>query len=127
MTAAFLFKMIVMPQATLRLDRRRMHRRSKADSATHEAGMRDCSDTREMQKMSERVHGSDVWSLTDGERLSVAQQAAAGISSLSFFNGFQISDAVGQEAAKELEAKAYDRAKVEAATTTGSRPKCELL
>lgn len=80
-----------------------------------------------MHSTETRASDSDIWSLKDVERLSVAQQAAAGISSLCFFNGFQVSDAVGQQVAKELEAKAYDRATVEAATTTGSRPRYEPL
>jgi hypothetical protein len=80
-----------------------------------------------MHRAEGRAIDIEIWSLTDVERIGVAQQAAAGISSLCFFNGFQVSDALGQQVAKELEAKAYDRAKVEAATTTGSRPKYEPL
>lgn len=74
--------------------------------------------------MTDQQGADDVaWSLSDDERQRVVAQASAGISSLCFFSDRAISDDLAHSVAKQVEAKAYERAKVESSTTTGSRPK----
>lgn len=64
------------------------------------------------------------WNPVQDERDQVVSRATAGISTMCHARGQNVADADAHTAAADAEQRAYDRAKIESKTTTGSRPRC---
>jgi Ran GTPase-activating protein (RanGAP) involved in mRNA processing and transport len=70
---------------------------------------------------------AEDWALSDAQRAETVARVRANISSLAFFRGAPIGEAAAAAAAAAAERRAYTTARVEARTTTGSRPHHETL
>lgn len=65
------------------------------------------------------------WTLSDGSRADTVARLAANMTALAFSRGAALDDAAAFAAAAAAERKAYTTARVEARTTTGTRPATE--
>jgi large subunit ribosomal protein L31/Ran GTPase-activating protein 1 len=70
---------------------------------------------------------AEDWALSDAQRAETVARVRANISSLAFFRAAPIGEAAAAAAAAAAERRAYTTARVEARTTTGSRPHHETL
>ena len=69
----------------------------------------------------------DSWSLDDAVRQSTVARLASSLVALAFERGAPLDTASARDAATAAERKAYTTARVEARTTTGTRPAAETL
>ena len=67
------------------------------------------------------------WGLSDEQRQDTLGRLRANIASMAFFRGEPIPDDIVDAAVAAIEKKAYTIARVEARTTTGTRPHHETL
>eukprot|EP00892_Ulva_mutabilis_P012690 jgi/Ulvmu1/9794/UM056_0034.1 len=76
--------------------------------------------------MSTPDRSNSEWDPSREVRDDISGRAAAGISSMCHARGQHVDDSDAQAAASEAEQRAYDRARIESKTTTGSRPRAEV-
>ena len=67
------------------------------------------------------------WALSDEQRAETVTRITQSIANLAFSQGRSIDDAEAQQAATQVERKAYTVAQVESRTTTGIRPHSDSL
>ena len=67
------------------------------------------------------------WALSAEQREDTTTRVAQNLASMAFFAGGSIPDTEARRLAAEFERKAYTVARVEARTTTGTRPHAETF
>ncbi|CAD7700807.1 unnamed protein product [Ostreobium quekettii] len=68
-----------------------------------------------------------AWRLTSEQRERIVSRVTSSIMDLSFFHGRPMEEGAAQKAAAAVEKKAHTAAEVQATTTTGARPKHEVM
>eukprot|EP01025_Chloroclados_australasicus_P018568 TRINITY_DN1982_c0_g1_i5.p2 TRINITY_DN1982_c0_g1~~TRINITY_DN1982_c0_g1_i5.p2 ORF type:complete len:146 (-),score=28.15 TRINITY_DN1982_c0_g1_i5:42-479(-) len=88
--------------------------------------MMDFGTTYQDGNMTASVQGSS-WQLTSLQREKMCQRIGSCLASLLFFKGSNLDDDVCSEVSKGIEKTAYTTALAESKTTTGVRPKEDVM